>query len=83
MRVNELARLLSDIPEDAEVRVAFAEDPIGCIGTRDLCIYGISDCFGPPNAPELKVPLGPGVFWIVTSHLIEVAGPRKSHRKGP
>ena len=83
MRVNELACLLKGLPEDAEVRVAFAEDPIGCIGTRDLCIYGISDCFGPPNAPDLKVPPGPGVFWIVTSHLIEVAEPRKSRRKGP
>jgi hypothetical protein len=82
MRVSDLACLLKSLPEDAEVRVAFAEDPIGCAGTRDLCIYGISDCFGPPNAPELKVPPGPGVYWIVTSHLIEVSAPVRSRRKG-
>lgn len=81
MRVIDLARLLSDLPDDAEVRVAFAEDPIGCVGTRDLCIYGISDGFRPPNAPELKVASGPGVFWLVTSHLIDLGDPIRPTRK--
>lgn len=82
MRVIDLARLLSDLPDDAEIRVAFAEDPIGCTGTRDLCIYGISDGFRPPNAPELKVASGPGVFWIVTAHMIDVGAPIQPVRKG-
>ena len=81
MRVLDLVCLLKTLPEDAEIRVAFAEDPIGCIGTRDLCIYGISDGFGPPGAPDLKAPSGPGVFWIVTSHLIEVKAPARTKRK--
>jgi len=55
---------------------------LATVGTRDLCIYGISDCFGPPNAPDLKVPPGPGVFWIVTSHLIEMNAPVRNRRKG-
>lgn len=82
MRVKDLLRLLSDVSEDAEIRVAFAEDPFGGVGTRDLPIQGISDCFGPPNAPELKVPSGPGVFWIVTSHMIEVKTSARTRRKG-
>jgi hypothetical protein len=82
MRVIDLARLLKSLPEDAEIRVAFAEDPIGCVGTRDLCIYGISDGFRPPNAPELKVASGPGVFWIVTAHMIDVGAPIRSGKKG-
>lgn len=81
MRVNQLVCLLNTLPEDAEIRVAFAEDPIGCVGTRDLCIYGISDGFRPPNAPELKVASGPGVFWLVTSHMIDLGDPIPPARK--
>lgn len=81
MRVNDLARLLNDLPEDAEIRIAFADDPLAGVGSRDLPIQGISDCFGPPNAPELTVPDGAGVYWIVTSHLIEVNAPTRTRRK--
>src|SRR5690606_12105838 len=81
MRVTDLAHLLSALPDDAEIRVAYAEDPIGCVGTRDLCIYGISDGFRPPNAPELKVASGPGTFWLVTAHMIDVGDPIQLTRK--
>jgi len=81
LRVYDLARLLKDLPENAEIRIAFADDPLAGVGSRDLPIQGISDCFGPPNAPELTVPEGAAVFWIVASHLIEVSAPVRTRRK--
>ncbi len=81
MRVCDLARLLKDLPEGAEIRIAFADGPLAGVGSRDLPIQGISDCFGPPNAPELTVPDGVAVFWIVASHLIEIGTPVRARRK--
>lgn len=81
MRVCDLTRLLEAIPSDAEIRIAFSEDPFGSIGHRDLPINGISDCFKAPNAPDLAPSDSPKVYWIVTSHLIDVTAKARTSRK--
>ena len=81
MRVSDLARLLKQFPDDAEIRIAAClEDPNYGGNSHDLPITGVSEAFAPANVGAVTKPKGLTTLWLVTSYLLE-PGTSQSRKK--